>query len=192
LQAELEKIPSKSKLVSIQAVRFCLSFRSIRCRENKLLGRRLFLGFMHHAPGPFGEAVGRIIVLTEPEFAARVKAGDSGHAQVHGITTAHVYRLSNILKSGRDVLIDIDTHGAATIRNLKTILRDSLADVFIMPPDVERFAPGLRNRAPNASIETTLTAAIGKWNLPQYRTPSISRTTEEICRNLEHHGMRAY
>ena len=42
------------------------------------------------------------------------------------------------LKNGVDVLIDIDTQGAATIRNSDDpIVRQALADIFIMPPDVE-------------------------------------------------------
>src|SRR5437588_1502825 len=117
-------------------------------------------------PARAGEAGGQDYqFLTEPEFIARVQAGEFlEHAQVHG----HHYGtlLSPIvenLKSGRDVLIDIDTQGAAAIRNSKDkFIRDALADVFIMPPDVEELRRRLTKRGTETTeqIETRLTAAI--------------------------------
>src|SRR5207248_7536909 len=78
--------------------------------------------------------------LSEPQFLERVNAGEFlEHARVHGYYygTWRDTVLSN-LKNGRDVLIDIDTHGAANIRSsTDEFIRNALADVFIMPPDVE-------------------------------------------------------
>src|SRR5437764_8141712 len=74
--------------------------------------------------------------LSETDFLARVKAGEFlEHAKVH----EHYYGtlrqpLIDNLKKGVDVLIDIDTQGAAAIRNCDdSFVRESLADVFIMP-----------------------------------------------------------
>src|ERR1700719_2488951 len=67
--------------------------------------------------------------LTDPEFTARAKAGEFlEHAQVHGHHYGTLLRpIVEHLKSGRDVLIDIDTQGAATIRNSKDkFVRDAL------------------------------------------------------------------
>src|SRR5207237_2246388 len=92
--------------------------------------------------------------LTEPEFIARVKAGEFlEHAQVHGHHYGTLLRpIVENLKSGRDVLIDIDTQGATAIRDSKEqFIRESLAEVFIMPPVVEdlRARPTERRSAPN-------------------------------------------
>src|SRR5437762_2689283 len=121
--------------------------------------------------------------LTEPEFAARVKAGEFlEHAQVHRHHYGTLLRpIVEDLKSGRDVLIDIDTQGAATIRSSKDkFVREALADVFIMPPDVEELRRRLTKRGTETTeqIETRLTVAIQEMeSWPQYRYTIISRTT---------------
>jgi guanylate kinase len=92
--------------------------------------------------------------VSAEDFHARAEAGDFlEHAQVHGdfYGTLREPVLSN-LNNGRDVLIDIDTQGAATIRNYDDpIMRQALADIFIMPPDLEE----LRRRLAKRSTETT-------------------------------------
>ncbi len=51
------------------------------------------------------------------------------------------------LKKGVDVLIDIDTQGAATIRNCEDpIIRQALTDMFIMPPNLDELRRRLRKR----------------------------------------------
>src|SRR5207237_921239 len=122
--------------------------------------------------------------VSEPEFIARVKAGEFlEHAQVHGHHYGTLLRpIAEHLKGGRDVLIDIDTQGAATIRNSKDkFIRDALADVFIMPPDVEELRRRLTKRGTETAeqIEARLTTAICEMeSWPQYRYNVISRTTE--------------
>src|SRR5213593_48908 len=91
--------------------------------------------------------------LSDADFRARLGAGDFlEHAQVHGdfYGTLREPVLAN-LKNGLDVLIDIDTQGAATIRTSDDpIIRQALADIFIMPPDVEE----LRRRLAKRGTET--------------------------------------
>src|SRR5262245_24111524 len=77
--------------------------------------------------------------ISEKEFRSRIEAGEFlEHAQVH----RHYYGtliepLLTNLKGGVDVLIDIDTQGAATIRNCRDpFIKNALADVFIMPPNL--------------------------------------------------------
>ena len=130
--------------------------------------------------------------LSDRDFRARVAAGDFlEHAQVHGdfYGTLRGPLLTN-LKNGIDVLIDIDTQGAATIRNSKDkFIRDSLADVFIMPPDVEELRRRLTKRGTETTeqIEVRLTAAIREMeSWPQYRYTIISRTTEEDLQKFRH------
>ena len=78
--------------------------------------------------------------LSAADFHARAKARDFlEYAQVHGdyYGTLRKPLLSN-LKNGVDVLIDIDTQGAAAIRNCDDpFIREALTDVFIMPPDLD-------------------------------------------------------
>ena len=84
--------------------------------------------------------------LSDADFRERVEKGDFlEQAQVHGdhYGTLREPVVTN-LESGKDVLIDIDTQGAAVIRNCgDPLIGDALADVFIMPPDLERIAETL-------------------------------------------------
>ena len=130
--------------------------------------------------------------LSEEEFNARARAGEFlEHAVVHG----HRYgtRLKPIvedLMNGRDVLIDIDTQGAANIRNSKDeFVRLSLADIFLMPPDVDELRRRLMKRGTETAeqIETRLTNAIREMeSWPQYRYTIISRTTDEDLQKFRH------
>src|SRR3954447_14161917 len=93
------------------------------------------------------------VFVTEAEFLAKVKQGEFlEHARVHD----HYYGtlrkpLLQNLKGGVDVLIDVDTQGAAAIRNCgDEFIQRALADVFIMPPNLEE----LRRRLIKRGTET--------------------------------------
>jgi guanylate kinase len=123
--------------------------------------------------------------LSETDFQARVEAGDFlEHARVHGdyYGTLREPVLTN-LKKGVDVLIDIDTQGAATIRNCNDpVIRQALADVFIMPPDLEELRRRLLKRGTETAqqIESRLATARREMELwRDYRYTIISRTVEE-------------
>jgi len=87
------------------------------------------------------------------------------------------------LQNGVDVLIDIDTQGAATIRNSDDpIVRQSLADIFIMPPDVEELRRRLMKRGTETAqqIESRLTTALREMELwRDYRYTIVSGSIEE-------------
>src|SRR4030095_4752767 len=91
--------------------------------------------------------------LSAPDFHARIAAGDFlEHANVHEDLYGTLRKpvLTN-LQNGVDVLIDIDTQGHATMRNSDDpIVRQALADIFIMPTDVEE----LRRRLMKRGTET--------------------------------------
>jgi guanylate kinase len=80
-------------------------------------------------------------------------------------------------------LIDIDTQGAAVIRNCDDpLIRDALADVFIMPPDLEELRKRLLNRGTETAeqIDSRLATAareIEHWR--DYRYTIISGSMEE-------------
>ena len=123
--------------------------------------------------------------LTEEEFSENVAAGAFlEYAEVHG----HFYGTlrENVLvhlRQGVDVLIDIDTKGAATIRDsTDTMVQDALADVFIMPPNLEE----LRRRLLKRGTETEAQVArrldnaakeMARWR--DYRYTIISGSVEE-------------
>ena len=87
------------------------------------------------------------------------------------------------LQNGVDVLIDIDTQGAATIRNSEDpIVRQALADIFIMPPDVEELRKRLMKRGTETAqqIESRLATAMREMELwRDYRYTIVSGSIEE-------------
>ncbi|HST30858.1 MAG TPA: guanylate kinase [Chthoniobacterales bacterium] len=130
--------------------------------------------------------------LSTEEFQACVKAGEFlEHATVHGYQYGTLLRpITENLSNGRDVLIDIDTQGATTIRNCKDeFIRQALADIFLMPPNVAELRRRLTKRGTETAeqIETRLANAIREMELwPQYRYTIISRTTEEDLQKFRH------
>jgi guanylate kinase len=87
------------------------------------------------------------------------------------------------LQNGVDVLIDIDTQGAATIRNSDDpIVRQALADIFIMPPDVEELRRRLAKRGTETAqqMESRLATARREMELwRDYRYTIVSGSIEE-------------
>ena len=130
--------------------------------------------------------------LSDADFRARVKAGDFlEHAQVHGdfYGTLRKPVVTN-LKSGVDVLIDIDTQGAAAIRNCDDpFIRQALTDVFIMPPDLEELRRRLMKRGTETAqqIDSRLVTAAREMELwRDYRYTIISRSVEEDLLKFRH------
>jgi len=107
------------------------------------------------------------------------------HQDLYGTLRAPV--LTN-LKNGVDVLIDIDTQGAATIRNCDDpIIRQALADIFIMPPDVEELRRRLMKRGTETpqQIESRLATARREMELwRDYRYTIVSGSVEEDLENV--------
>jgi len=123
--------------------------------------------------------------LSAAGFEARIEAGHFlEHAKVHEdlYGTLREPVLTN-LENGTDVLIDIDTQGAATIRNCADpVIRQALADVFIMPPDLDELRRRLRKRGTETEeqIERRLETAVREMELwRDYRYTIISGSVEE-------------
>ena len=123
--------------------------------------------------------------LSDADFRERADKGDFlEHAQVHGDRYGTLREPVVInLKSGKNVLIDIDTQGAAVIRNCgDPLIRDTLADVFIMPPDLEELRKRLLNRGTETAeqIDSRLaTAAREMEHWRDYRYTIISGSMEK-------------
>ena len=130
--------------------------------------------------------------LTETDFQARVRSGDFlEHARVH----EHFYGtlrepLMNNLRKGVDVLIDIDTQGAAAIRDCgDEFIRRALSDVFIMPPNLEELRRRLTKRGTETleQIELRLVNAAREMELwRDYRYTIISQSMEEDLQKFRH------
>ena len=123
--------------------------------------------------------------LTKEEFSRRLAAGEFlEHAEVHGNSygTLKAPVLEN-LRIGIDVLLDIDTHGAANIRACEdALILDALADVFIIPPDLEELRQRLWRRGTETAeqVETRLrNAAVEMEFWRDYRYTIISGSMEE-------------
>jgi guanylate kinase len=123
--------------------------------------------------------------ISEEEFLGRIAVGEFlEHANVHGkyYGTLREPILSNLDK-GVDVLIDVDTQGAAAIRQFDdAFVRQALADVFIMPPNLEELQRRLTKRGTEtpAQIELRLQTAAREMELwRDYRYTIISRSMEE-------------
>ena len=124
--------------------------------------------------------------LSEGEFTRRLDAGEFlEHAKVHdnnyGTLKAPV--LEN-LRLGIDVLLDIDTQGAGNIRAAcgDERIRAALADVFIIPPDLEELRRRLMRRGTEteAQVEVRLrNAALEMECWRDYRYTIISGSMEE-------------
>lgn len=130
--------------------------------------------------------------VSEAKFLEHVQAREFlEHARVH----EHFYGtlrkpLLAHLQGGVDVLIDIDTQGAAAIRNCDDeFIRDALTDVFIMPPDLEELRRRLTRRGTETpqQIELRLQNAAREMELwREYRYTIISRSMEEDLLKFRH------
>ncbi len=126
--------------------------------------------------------------LGAEEFADRVRAGDFlERAEVHG----HHYGTLRApvlerLKRGEDVLIDIDTKGAAMIRSDSSI-SGFLADIFLMPPSLGELERRLRDRGTETEeqLATRLANAAAEMRAwKDYRYTLLSGAMEEDAKNF--------
>jgi guanylate kinase len=130
--------------------------------------------------------------ISEQEFLTRVAAQEFlEHAKVHGAFYGTLRKpiLENLM-NGVDVLIDVDTQGAAAIRNYDdSFIRQALTDVFIMPPDLEELRRRLIKRGTETlqQIELRLVNAAREMELwRDYRYTIISKSVEEDLMKFRH------
>jgi guanylate kinase len=130
--------------------------------------------------------------VSEDDFLRRVAANEFlEYAKVHDhyYGTLRAPILTN-LQNGVDVLIDIDTQGAASIRNFDDpFIRHALCDVFIMPPDLDELRRRLTKRGTETAsqIELRLENAAREMELwRDYRYTIISKSMEEDLQKFRH------
>jgi len=123
--------------------------------------------------------------LTPSEFAMKMKEGEMLEtADVYG----HLYGtpkgpVLEHLAAGRDVLLDIDVQGARQVRsNQDAKIKEALADIFIMPPDLKELKRRLEGRGTEDAqqIAKRIKAAdaeMADWK--SYRYTILSSSMEE-------------
>ena len=123
--------------------------------------------------------------LTQSEFQKKMKEGEMLEtADVYG----HLYGtpkgpVLEHLAAGRDVLLDIDVQGARQVRSTQDAkIKEALADIFIMPPDLEELKRRLQGRGTEDAqqIAKRIQAAdaeMADWK--SYRYTILSSSMEE-------------
>jgi len=124
------------------------------------------------------------------------------HGNYYGTLKATV---KEAMAHGTDVLLDIDVQGATAIRKSDDpTIRDSLVDVFIMPPTIEELEKRLRKRGTETEEQMQRRLATGReesklWRLYKYTILSgsmeedlikfraIMRAERYLSRRLELH-----
>ena len=123
--------------------------------------------------------------LSAEEFQRAADAGEFLEcAEVHGNHYGTLREnVLSFLRLGKDVLIDIDTQGAAAIRaNPDPAIQAAHADIFIMPPSLEELRRRLSRRGTEtpAQIERRLlNAAREMEHWPEYQYFILSASVEE-------------
>ncbi len=135
-------------------------------------------------PGEIDGADFRFVVA--PEFRAMLARGEFAEwATVHGnLYGTRARALEDALATGRDVLLDIDTQGAAQLR---ARYPDAVL-IFILAPSVKELEQRLRERRSDmdADIERRLVRAreeIALWR--QYDYLIVNRDVKEAMEQLE-------
>jgi len=131
--------------------------------------------------------------FTAADFQRRVAADEFiEHATVFGWSYGILRsELVNQLRSGRDVLLNVDVQGAATIRRRaqqEPALKRALVTVFLTPPSIKVLEERLKKRAMDApeEIQKRLGIArqeIAEWNNFDYLLISLS-VQEDLRRML--------
>jgi len=126
------------------------------------------------APRP-GEKDGSDYYFFRPvEFLRRQQAGEFiEHATVFGRRYGILrYELLGKLRSGRDVLLNVDVQGAATIRDRarnEPELRHALVTVFLTPPSIKVLEERLKRRASDSPEEIRKRLGIARQEIAQWR-----------------------
>jgi len=123
--------------------------------------------------------------LAMEKFQKLIEAGEMlEYALVHGNYYGTLKAtVKEALEQGTDVLLDIDVQGAMTIRKTDdAMVRDSLVDVFIMPPTIEELERRLRKRGTETEEQVQQRLQTGReesklWRL--YKYTILSGSMEE-------------
>ena len=108
------------------------------------------------------------------EFQRREQADEFiEHATVYGNRYGILKsELLGKLRSGRDVLLNVDVQGAATIRGrvrAEPELRRALVTVFLTPPSIAELAARLKNRAADSAAVIQKRLAVARQEITEWK-----------------------
>ena len=144
------------------------------------------------APRP-GEKNDVDYYFIEPaDFQQRVQAGEFlEHATVFGCSYGILRsELLDKLRRGKDVLLNVDVQGAATIRDraqAEPELKRALVTVFLTPPSISTLEERLKKRALDAPEEIQKRLGIARKEITQWKNFDyllISSTIQEDLRRM--------
>ncbi len=128
-----------------------------------------------------GEVEGReYFFVTSEKFEQMIAAGEFLEwARVHG----HLYgtsrqQVSREVFAGRDIILEVDVQGAASVRELTT---DSVS-VFILPPSLELLRQRLIARGTDSTEEIELRLRNARRELKEYKSFDYVIINDEIER----------
>jgi guanylate kinase len=112
--------------------------------------------------------------FTAAEFLKRLHAGNFlEHATVYGNSYGILKsELLGRLREGRDVLLNVDVQGAATIREqaqAEPELRRALITIFLTPPSVAVLEQRLRKRGADAAAVIQKRLAVARQEIAQWK-----------------------
>ena len=110
--------------------------------------------------------------LTREDFERKIATGKFlEHAQVHGNYYGTLKRaVLDVLHMGGDVLIDIDTQGAAMIRNSDDPeIREALVDIFLMPASMDVLRARLAKRGTETPEQIALRLRNAETEMREWR-----------------------
>jgi guanylate kinase len=112
--------------------------------------------------------------FTAEEFLKRLQAGNFiEHATVYGNSYGILKsELLGKLREGRDVLLNVDVQGAATIREqaeTESELRRALVTIFLTPPSVTVLEQRLKKRNADADAVIQKRLAVARQEIAQWK-----------------------
>lgn len=125
--------------------------------------------------------------IAEERFRERVaKGGFVEWAEVHG----HLYGtlkkdLDEILKKGKEILLDLDVQGGM---NLKRLYGERALSIFLMPPSMEELKRRLSLRGTDSAEQLEIRLKNAEHEMRQkdhYDTVIVNADLEETCREIE-------
>ena len=161
------------------------SGKTTLCRKLCDAGEAIFsISCTTRAPRP-GEVDGQdYFFLSDEEFVQRIERGEFfEHANVHGRRYGSLKSyVTDNLKRGIDVMMDIDVQGAALVRACQdeTVQR-CLVDVFILPPSAAELQQRLAGRGTESqeALDLRLGNAIAEMeHWPKYDFVLVSSTRD--------------
>ncbi len=123
------------------------------------------------------------------EFERRVAAGEFiEHATVFGRSYGILKsELLDKLRSGRDVLLNVDVQGAATIRGRvqsEPELKRALVSAFLTPPSIAVLEARLKKRAADSAAEIQKRLAVARQEIAQWKDFDYLLISTSIAEDL--------